>query len=70
METPDLLTICTSAFIAVFLLLTVLALVMRIIIVVFPQKADKTDAAFIAAMATAVSSVYPGTKITNIEEIK
>ena len=70
METPNLLFICISAFIAVFLILTVLAIMMRIIIMIFPQKIFKADAAVIAAVTTTVTSVFPGTKITKIEEIK
>lgn len=70
MESSNLLIICISSFIAVFTLLTILAIVMKGIIVIFPQKEAQTDAVVIAALATAVSSVYPGIKITNIKEIK
>jgi hypothetical protein len=70
MGTQNLLVICTSAFAAVFLLLAFLSLVMRIIITIFPQRLSKDDAAVFAAVATSVSAVYPGTKITRFEEIK
>ena len=70
MGSQDLLLICTSAFVMVFLLLTILALVMRIITAIFPEKISKTDEIILAAMATVVSTVYPGTKITKVEEIK
>ncbi len=70
MGSDDLLMICASAFVGVFLLLTLLAIVMRIIIVIFPQKANRTDATVVAAVTAAVSTAYPGTRITNIEEIK
>ena len=70
MDFADLLLICTSAFVAVFMLLTLLALVMRIIIVLFPQKADETDAAILGALASVMSTLHPGTKITKVEEIK
>ncbi len=70
MGSIDLLMICASAFVGVFLLLALLALVMRIIMVVFPQKAQGTDAAVVAAVAAAISTAYPGIRITNIEEIK
>jgi len=66
----ELLLICASAFVAVFVLLSVLALVMKLIIVVYPAKAVQTDTVMMAAMATVVSSIYPGTKLTKIEEIK
>ena len=67
----DLLTICLSAFVAVFLLLSALAVVMRVLIVVFPQRvADDSDAAVLAAVTSAVTAAYPGTKVTKVEEIR
>jgi len=70
MGSLNLMVVCASAFVAVFLLLSVLALVMKLIIVVFPQRMAGTDTAVVAALATVVSSVYPNTNITKIEEIK
>jgi hypothetical protein len=70
MESPDLLIVCASAFIAVFALLAMLALVMRVIIVLFPQKAVTTDAVAIAAVASVISTLYPGTRITKVEELR
>jgi uncharacterized membrane protein len=65
---PDLLTICISAFVAVFLLLTVLAILMRLITAIFPSPEKKTDAALISAITTTYQTIYPNTKITKIEE--
>lgn len=62
--------ICISAFIAVFVLLTFLAVLMRLIIVFFPQKKDFTDAAVLAAVTTVMQNLYPGTKVTRVEEKK
>ena len=70
MESFNLLGICAVAFVAVFLLLSILALIMKAIIVVFPQKVAGVDAVVVAAVSSVVSIVYPGTKITRIEEIK
>jgi uncharacterized membrane protein HdeD (DUF308 family) len=70
MGSLDLPTICAVAFAAVFVLLTILATVMRIIIAVFPQKAEGSDQAAVAAIVSVVSTLYPGTRITNIEEEK
>ena len=70
MEDPNLLLICISAFVAVFIILALLALVMRLIITVFPEKILKTDTAVFAAIASVVANIFPGTKISNIEEIK
>ncbi len=69
MESLDLVAICASAFVGVFLLLSVLAIVMRLIMVVFPERAD-SDTAMVAAISTVLQTIYPGTKITNVEELK
>ena len=70
MEYPDLLSVCISAFIVVFIILTVLALFMRFMIILFPDKSADADQAVFAAIATTFSRIYPGTKITKIEELK
>ena len=70
METTELLWTCISAFAAVGVLLSVLAVIMRLILVVFPEKEEETDAMMIAAVASVLQTVYPGTKITKVEEIK
>ena len=66
----ELLHICGIAFLMVFVILAVLAVVMRLIIVIFPEKLAGTDAATIAAVTAAVQTVFPGTKITTIKEQK
>ena len=68
MGSHDLLVVCVSAFFAVFLLLSFLALAMRSLIAVFPEKTVTTDPALLAAVTVAVSAVYPGSKITRIED--
>lgn len=70
MGSNDLVLICVSAFLAVFVLLAVLAAVMRLILVVFPAREETGDAAVVAAVTTAMSTIYPGAQITRIEEIK
>ncbi len=69
MDSPDLLSICFSAFAAVFFVLISLAVIMRIIITMFPEK-DSDDTAIYAAIATTINSIYPGTQISKIEELK
>ena len=66
----DLLLYCVTAFIAVFVLLTVLAVVMRLITQVFPEHVPGEDIAMIAAVASVVSTLYPGGVITKVEEVK
>jgi len=66
----DLLAICISAFIAVFTLLSLLAIAMRVLILTCPPKVGAgADAAMIAAVTSAMAIAYPGTTVTRIEEI-
>ena len=70
MET-ELLIICLSAFVSVFLLLSALAVVMRVLIVLYPEQvAAESDAAVLAAVTSAMTAAYPGTKVTKVEEIQ
>jgi len=70
MESLGLVTICTSAFLAVFLILSIFAILIRLIIIVFPDPESREDQAIIAAISTTVNSQYPGTKTTKVEEVK
>lgn len=70
MQSTELFTICISAFLAVFTLLTILAILMRLIMVIFPAKKIFSDAAVVAAVTTVMHGLYPGTKVTKVEEIK
>ncbi|MBN2227530.1 MAG: hypothetical protein JW763_09210 [candidate division Zixibacteria bacterium] len=70
MEPLGLLTICVSALISVFLLLSLLALVMRLILALFPVPVQVTDSAIVAAIVSAAQRLYPGTTVTKVEEVK
>ena len=70
MPTPELWLICIMAFSAVALLLTILAGLMRLILIAFPRKEETTDAMMLAAVATVVTNLYPGARITRVEEIR
>ncbi len=70
MESPDILSISFSVILTVFLILTVLAISIKIITQLFPFKENKEDTTIYAAIASNYSAIYPGTKITKIEEIK
>ena len=70
MNPPDLLVVCLSAIVAVFFLLGFLAVVMRLLIAVFPEKLAGIDSATIAAVTAAAAYVFPGPKVTKVEEIK
>lgn len=74
MATPDLFLVCLTAFTAVFVLLGLLALVMRGLMAVFPlvepPAAPSSDPAMVAAITAAAAAAFPGTAITKIEEIR
>lgn len=70
MEPTSLLFISIVAFLMVFLILAVLSLVMRLIIFIFPEKKSHVDTATLAALTSAVQRIFPGTKITKVEEEK
>ena len=70
MENPDLVSVCLSAFIGVFIVLTILAAILRLIIVLFPAKVIDDSSAIVAAITSTYSIKYPGTKISNIQEEK
>ena len=69
----NLFMICVSSFIGVFAVLMFLAVAMQLIMYVFPEKKIETgsdDAALYAAITSAYARMYPGTRVSNIEEIK
>lgn len=70
MESPDILSICFSAILTVFIVLSILAVSIHFITRLFPFKEEKKDSTIYAAIASNYSAIYPGTKITKIEEIK
>ena len=71
MENPNLLLICLNAFVAVLGLLWVLAIALRGLIELFPEKPQpQADAAITVAIASAVNCLVPGARVTHIEEIR
>ncbi len=71
MAEPNLLLVCITAFIAVILLLALLAGAIRALTVIFPEKtAEGPDAALLAAIHSAAAVAFPGRKVTRIEEIR
>ncbi len=78
MENPNLFLVCLNAFAAVLGLLWVLALALRGLIELFPEKSPAqtaqtgalSDAAFAVAIAAAAHAIAPGARVTRIEEIR
>jgi hypothetical protein len=69
MGSSDLFVICSLSFLAVFIVLTILALIMHLITNFFPYR-DASDTALFAAISASMAKFYPGRKIAKIEEIK
>ena len=70
MNSLDIIFISISSMLTVFLVLTALALMMRLIERLFPYKEKEEDVAVYSAIASVHSALYPGAKITKIEEEK
>ena len=67
MASISILSVCVSAFILIFLLLSLLSVVMRLLTYFMPPMETDDNAVF-AAITTACYSVYPDRKVTNIKE--
>ncbi len=71
-----LVWVCITSFIAVFVVLVFLAVIMHFMTLVFPVKklaavaAGSDDAAIYAAVTSTYTRLYPGMKVTKIDEIK
>lgn len=70
MNEPDVLGISVIAFGVVFALLSLLAVVMRGLTALFPEPDDQPDGAVIAAVSAAAAEAYPGTRVTDIREVR
>jgi hypothetical protein len=68
MGEPSLAALCTTAFVAVFVLLAVLAGLMYSIMLVFPLSRKVIEPAHVAAITSAVQALVPGARVTRIEE--
>jgi hypothetical protein len=68
MAQSNLWVVCGTAFLAVFVVLVVLAGIIRLMSVVFPAARGRDDAVIAAAISAAVVAVYPGARVTRIEE--
>ncbi|MBZ0264115.1 hypothetical protein K8I28_05560 [bacterium] len=70
MTDPNLLVISLTAFVAVFTLLSLLALVMHFTTLIFPEIARKINATEVAVISSTIQTLIPGAKVTRIEETK
>ena len=70
MDIQHLFFICIAAFISVFFVLSIIAIFMRVILIIFPESGKSNDTALYAAIGATVNNLFPGTKISKIEEQK
>jgi hypothetical protein len=70
MNTPDVLTVSTIAYIIAFIVLALLAIMMRLITLLFPERKDAGSAAVVAAVTATYQALLPGDTVTKIEETK
>lgn len=70
MGSYELLYVCLAALLWVFTILLFLAAIMGIITKIFPKKDIGPDPAIVAAISASLHSIFPGSKITQIEEKK
>ena len=68
MEATNLVSACLIALVSVFTLLGSLAMIFELITVLFPARKQHIDPVLIGAISTAVATIYPGAKLTRIEE--
>jgi hypothetical protein len=68
LEVTDLFSACLIALVSVFTLLGSLAVIMELITFLFPQREERIDPVLVAAVTTTVTSIYPGARVTRIEE--
>jgi len=69
---PNVLLSCVLSFLAVFILLGVLAFLIHLVTSAFPPPVEAMgdDAAVLAAIHTAAAVSFPDARVTHIEEIK
>jgi hypothetical protein len=64
----SLVSVCSIAFVSVFILLGFLAAAMQLITVLFAARQPVTDPAIAAVISSTVATLIPGAQVTHIEE--
>ena len=68
MNSTDLFVVSTVGYIMAFAVLGVLAVTMRLITFLFPERKTPGDAAVVAAVTATYQALLPGTTVTKLEE--
>ena len=67
MASSGILSVCIAAFVLIFVLLTILSVVMRLLTWLIPPV-ETDDSAVFAAITKAYQSAYPDRQVTKIKE--
>jgi hypothetical protein len=70
MESSNLFVVSTVGYVVAFAVLAVLAIIMRLITLLFPEGEEAGDAAVVAAVTATYQALSPGVTVTKIEETK
>lgn len=68
MSETGLLAVSAIAFLVVFVVLTILAVTIRIVEGLFPAPEEGDDAALFAAVASAAAAAYPAHRVKRLVE--
>jgi len=68
MSPSEFLIICGTGFVAVFALLSILAAIMRLLVLIPTQSEKESDTAAIAAITVVMNSLFPGSRVARIEK--
>ena len=68
MNSIDVLAVSTVGFVVAFAVLAVLAMMMRLITLLFPERKDSSDAALVAGVTATYQALFPGVTVTKLEE--
>jgi hypothetical protein len=64
---PNLFITCGIAFVAVLMLLSLLAVMIRLLTSWFPDDSPEADGALMKAIEDAVVQAYPGATVVSVE---
>jgi len=67
-NSTDLFVVSTVGYVIAFAVLGVLAIMMRLITLLFPERKEHGDAAVVAAVTATYQALFPGVTVTKLEE--
>jgi hypothetical protein len=70
MNSSDVFIVSIMGYVVAFAVLALLAVMMRLITLLFPERENSGDAALVAAVTATYQALSPGVTVTKIEETK